>query len=146
MQEILVITLLFVMGAQFGTAVAASVVVHPILGIVQKNTAIEFFSPFFHRTHKTVISKSIIVTVLAAGISIISGNWWWLGITIIMHLNAPYTYFVLMPVNRRLLANDVDPESEQTQKDLINWGKIHAFRTLLNGITFLLFIFLAVWS
>ena len=136
--------MLLIMGAQFGIALAASVVVHPILLNIKKTSALEIFNPFFYKTHKSVITMSMIVTLLALVISIMSGNWLWLIATIIMHLNAPYTYFILMPVNRRLLDKKVDPDSKQTNTDLVNWGKIHAFRTLLNGLTLLFLIVLAV--
>lgn len=146
MTNILIVLLLFVMGTQFGIALASSLIVHPILKEVKRITALEVFKPFFHKTHNTMITFSIVVTVLALAISILSGNWWWFGVSLLMHLNGPYTLKFMMPTNNRLMADDVDPDSEKTIFDLINWGKLHAVRTVWNGGIFIAFILLSVYS
>ena len=43
------------------------------------------------------------------------------------------------------MANNVDPNSDQTKKDLLNWGNLHAIRTIWNGLIFLAFIVLLVY-
>lgn len=145
MASYLILLILLIMGTQFGIAFAASIIVHPILTKVKKVTAIEVFKPFFDKTHVAVLVMSIIVTVLALILSIISSNWWWFGISLLMHLNGPYTIFLMMPLNKRLMEEDVDPLSEQTNSDLKKWGSLHAVRTVLNGSVFILFIILAVY-
>jgi len=132
------------MGAQFGIALTATVIVHPILVIAKKATAIEVFKPFFDKTHIWVLVLSIIVTLLALAYSIMTGNWWWFGISMIMHLNGPYTIFFMMPLNRRLMDENVDPLSKQTASDIQKWGGLHLVRTILNGLIFLGFIMLAI--
>ena len=146
MTDILILSILLLMGAQFGIALTASVIVHPILVKVKKATAIEVFKPFFDKTHIWVLVLSIIVTLLALTYSIITKNWWWFGVAMLMHLNGPYTIFFMMPTNNRLMANDVDPLSEQTEKDIKNWGGLHLIRTILNGLIFIGFIVLTVYK
>ncbi len=133
-------------GTIFGIALAASIVVHPLLLKVKRETALETFKPFFFNTHRTQISLSVIVTVFAIISTFLSGNWWWIVGVVIMHLNGPFTKIKLMPVNHRLLAEDIDPHAEQTGEDLIMWGKLHAVRTVVNGVVFVLFIILAVYK
>lgn len=133
------------MGAVFGMALAALVIVQPLLLKISRETAIEVFKPFFFRTHYTVLSLSIAVTLFALVTSLASGNWWWFGVAMVMHLNGPYTYFMMMPTNRRLLADDVDPHNEQTTHDLQRWRGLHAVRVVINGIVFLGFIIIAVY-
>lgn len=145
MTDILIVLLLFVIGTQFGIALASSLIVHPILANIKRPTAIEVFKPFFHKTHTSMITFSIVVTVLALAISIVDGNWWWFGVSLFMHLNGPYTLKFMMPTNNRLMADEVDPDSEQTIFDLMNWGKLHAVRTVWNGLIFMAFILLAVY-
>ncbi|EAR03067.2 hypothetical protein FB2170_07250 [Maribacter sp. HTCC2170] len=134
------------MGAQFGVALTSSIIVHPILKMVSRSTAIEVFKPFFDKTHKAVLWMSIVVSILALVLSYTSGNWWWFGISLLMHLNGPYTIFFMMPTNRRLMAEGVDSNSEQTKTDLLNWGNLHAVRTIWNGLIFLAFIILQVYT
>ncbi len=145
MTNILIFVLLFLMGTQFGIALASSLIVHPILAGIKRTSAIEVFKPFFDKTHKAMITFSIIVTILALAISYISGNWWWFGISILMHLNGPYTLKFMMPTNNRLMAEGVNPDSEQTIYDLKNWGKLHLVRTIWNGGIFLAFLYLAIF-
>ncbi len=146
MPDILIILIIFIMGTQFGVAFASSVIVHPILTEVKRSTAIEVFKPFFDKTHKIVLTLSIIVSVLALILSILNGNWWWFGISLLMHLNGPYTLKFMMPTNRRLMADDVDPNSNETKNDLLNWGKLHAVRTVWNGLIFLGFILIWMYQ
>lgn len=89
---------------------------------------------------------SIIVTLLALAYSLLTGNWWWFGIAMIMHLNGPYTIFFMMPLNNRLMAENVDPMSTQTATDIQKWGGLHLVRTILNGAIFIAFIVLAVYA
>ncbi|MDA7706709.1 DUF1772 domain-containing protein [Flavobacteriaceae bacterium] len=144
MNELLIVSILLLMGAQFGIALTATVIVHPILLMAKKTTAIEVFKPFFDKTHIWVLILSIIVTLLALAYSILTENWWWFGTSMLMHLNGPYTIVYMMPLNRRLMDPDVDPTSDQTANDIKKWGTLHLVRTILNGVIFLAFIVLAV--
>lgn len=146
MTDILIVLLLFVIGTQFGIALASSLIVHPILKMVKRPTALEVFKPFFHKTHTTMISFSIVVTVLALAISLLSGNWWWFIVSLLMHLNGPYTLKFMMPTNNRLMADGLDPDAEQTIYDLNNWGRLHLVRTIWNGGIFIAFILLSVYT
>lgn len=145
MTDLLITLIILIMGAQFGVALTSSIIVHPILKIISRIAAIEVFKPFFDKTHKVVLAMSIVGSILALILSITTENWWWFGISLLMHLNGPYTIFFMMPLNRRLMADDVDPKSAQTKNDLLNWGKLHAVRTVWNGIIFLAFIVLLVY-
>jgi len=145
MENILIFLLLLVIGTQFGIALASSLIVHPILAGIKRTSAIEVFNPFFHKTHTSMISFSIVVTIFALAISWISGNWWWFGVSLLMHLNGPYTLKFMMPTNNRLMADNVDPDSEQTVYDLKNWGRLHLIRTIWNGGIFIAFLYLAIF-
>ena len=144
MNDLLIVSILLLMGAQFGIALTATVIVHLIFIYGKKTTAIEVFKPFFDKTHIWVLILSIIVTLLALAYSILTENWWWFGTSMLMHLNGPYTIDYMMPLNRRLMDPNVDLTSEQTANDIKKLGTLHLVRTLLNGVIFLAFIVLAV--
>ncbi|MDB9873787.1 DUF1772 domain-containing protein [Flavobacteriaceae bacterium] len=146
MNDILVVMILSLMGTQFGVALTATVIVHPILVDAKKTSAVDFFKPFFDKTHVLVLVLSILVTFLALIYSIFTGNLWWVGVSLLLHLNGPYTLLFMMPINKRLMDENVDPLSEQTANDLKKWGRLHLVRTFLNGILFLAFIVLAVYN
>ena len=85
MLDTLNILLLTVMGTQFGIALASSIIVHPILIQISRPAAIEVFKPFFHKTHNSMITMSIIVSLLALLMSYFTNSWWWFGISLLMH-------------------------------------------------------------
>ena len=145
MTDLLITGIITIMGAQFGVALTSSIIVHPILKMVSRSAAIEVFYPFLDKTHFAVLIMFIIVSIFALVLSIITKNWWWFSISALMHLNGPYTLKFMMPTNRRLMDNNVDANSEQTKKDLLNWGSLHAVRTVWNGLIFLAFIILLVY-
>lgn len=142
MLDTLNILLLTVMGTQFGIALASYIIVHPILIQISRPAAIEVFKPFFHKTHNSMITMSIIVSLLALLMSYFTNSWWWFGISLLMHLNGPYTLKFMMPTNNRLMTDRIDPDSEQTISDLKNWGNLHLVRTLWNGGVFIAFLVL----
>ncbi|MEO1261749.1 MAG: DUF1772 domain-containing protein [Bacteroidota bacterium] len=145
MTDIINFALLLVIGTQFGIALASSLIVHPILVQISRPAAIKVFKPFFHKTHNSMITMSIVVTVLALAMSYFTGNWWWFGVSLLMHLNGPYTLKFMMPTNNRLMADNVDPNSQQTIFDLKNWGALHAVRTVWNGGIFIAFLALTFY-
>ncbi len=144
MTQLLNFLLLLVIGTQFGIALASSIIVHPILAKISRPSAIEVFKPFFQKTHKSMISMSILVTVLALALSYFTCNWLWFGVSLLMHLNGPYTLKFMMPTNNRLMADNVDPNSQQTINDLKNWGGLHWVRTIWNGAIFIAFLTLTL--
>lgn len=83
MTDLLILLILLIMGTQFGIALTASVIVHPILVMEKKETAIEVFKPFFDKTHIWVLVLSVVVTIFALIYSIITTNWWWFGISLL---------------------------------------------------------------
>lgn len=146
MNEVLIVLVLSLMGTQFGVALTATVIIHPILVTVKKTIAITVFKPFFDKTHVLVLILSIFITILALVYSIFTGNLWWVGVSLFLHLNGPYTLLFMMPINKRLMDTNVDPRSEKISEDLKKWGRMHLVRTILNGIIFLAFVILTVYT
>ena len=146
MNDILIVLILSLMGIQFGVALTASVIIHPILVMIDKIVAIEVFKPFFDKTHILVLILSIFITMLALVYSIFTGNLWWVGVSLLLHLNGPYTLLFMMPINKRLMDKNVDAGSEKTAEDFKKWGELHLVRTVLNGIIFLAFVILTVYK
>jgi len=70
----------------------------------------------------------------------LSGAWLWLIGAVLMLANWPYTLFVIMPTNNRLLAIGTG-EAGATSRSLIeHWARLHAVRTLLGGLALIAFL------
>ena len=51
----------------------------------------------------------------------------------------PYTFIIIMPVNKRLLDPNVDRDSPNTKRLLEKWGRLHAGRTIISFCALVLF-------
>src|SRR5262249_48137670 len=52
----------------------------------------------------------------------------------------PFTLVVILPTNHRLLDPALDPRSEQASKLLGRWNRLHAVRSFLSSVAFLIFL------
>ena len=67
-------------------------------------------------------------------------EWRWLLGCVVLLANWPYTIYVIMPTNRRLL--DTPPESAtvETRQMIRQWGILHAGRSALGLVVCLIFL------
>lgn len=144
MTDILIIVDLTLMAMIFGYGFSASAVSYPAMMASSRETAVGYFSPFFHKSAHLQLGLSLAVIPLSLVVSYLAGNWWWLIGSLILQISGPYTIFILMPVNNRIMAEGADINSDQMTKDLSSWGRLHFPRTIIAGAVFILFAYLAV--
>jgi polyferredoxin len=77
--------------------------------------------------------SGIIVWLLSSGIT------WLLG-GLLLGAVIPFTFIVIFPVNMKLLDTSLDKNSEFVSELLSRWAKLHAVRSLLSLIAFMIFI------
>ena len=65
-----------------------------------------------------------------------SGGSWALG-ALLLFAVIPFTLLRIMPVNHQLLAPGRDAQAPETELLLRRWGHLHADRTGLSGLAFL---------
>ena len=65
---------------------------------------------------------------------------YWLYAGIIQFSVVPFTFAVIVPVNKQLLDPKVDKDSPKTKKLFETWGKLHGMRSIASSIAFLLFL------
>ena len=73
-------------------------------------------------------------------------SWWfdggraWLVGGLLLLLVIPFTLVVVLPTNKRLESQELDLGSEEADRLLRRWGRLHAVRSLLSGAAFLVFL------
>ena len=67
-------------------------------------------------------------------------DWRWLLGAIVLLANWPYTIFVIMPTNRRLMHTPPEAASAETRRMLEQWGTLHAGRSALGLVATLIFL------
>ncbi len=53
--------------------------------------------------------------------------------------------YLILPTNKRLLSPALDRRSEEAERLLKRWGRLHAVRGVLSGASLLLFLYLLVF-
>lgn len=78
------------------------------------------------------------LAVLSGALGLVSawrtGDPRWLPGALLMFANWPWTLFVIMPTNRRLLATSAAAADSATRELIAKWARLHAVRTAL-GLT-----------
>jgi hypothetical protein len=87
------------------------------------------------------IQSGLAIAGGAAGLIVLylSADWRWFAGSILLLANWPFTIFVIMPVNRVLMAMPVSEASVESRAMLVQWGKLHNVRSALGAATTLLF-------
>jgi hypothetical protein len=92
--------------------------------------------------HGYMMQASIVVVGgllgLAAYLSTL--DWRWLLGAVVLLANWPYTIFVIMPTNRRLMDTPPDAASAETRRMVERWGLLHAGRSALGLVATLIFL------
>jgi hypothetical protein len=69
-----------------------------------------------------------------------TGSWLWFIGAVVMLLNWPYTLLVIMPVNNRLMALDLDAATSEVRELVRTWGNLHTVRSALGAAATLIFL------
>jgi len=73
------------------------------------------------------------------------GTFWWLLGGLMLGAVVPFTLMVILPTNKQLLSPTLDKQSARTKQLLERWGALHAVRSVLSAVAFLLFVYLVIF-
>ena len=79
-------------------------------------------------------------------------SWWfdrdlaWLIGGLLLLLIVPFTLVVIFPTNKRLESQGLDLRSEEARRLLRHWGRLHAVRSILSVVAFIIFLFVLIGS
>lgn len=91
-------------------------------------------------------------TLAAAGLISSVAAWlagatvWWVVAGVLLGSVIPFTLVVILPTNKRLMRPALDRRSAQAGLLLDHWGRLHAVRSVLSALAFLLFHYLAIFT
>jgi uncharacterized membrane protein len=125
-----------------GAGLYINLVEHPARIECGTALAVTEFAPSYRRA--AVMQGALgAIGFLSATIAWLTGSsvWWLIG-GVILGAVIPFTLLVIFPTNKQLLDPSLDKNSERARKLLMRWGRLHAVRSILSLISFLLFIFL----
>lgn len=79
-------------------------------------------------------------------------SWWfdrglaWLIGGLLLLLIIPFTLVVILPTNKRLESRELDLRSAEAGNLLRRWGRLHAVRSILSGVAFVIFLLRLIGS
>ena len=123
-----------------GAAIYITFVEHPARVSCGTALALREFAPSYRRA--TIMQAALALVGLFTALE----AWWRTGAPellvggLALGIVVPFTLVVIAPTNRRLLATELDPESAEAAQLLQRWGRLHAVRSVLSGVAFLILI------
>ena len=123
-----------------GAALYISLVEHPARLGLADGPLLAQWQPSYKRA--LPIQSGLAIAGGAAGLIVgyLSADWRSFAGSILLLANWPFTLFVIMLVNKRLMAMHVSEAGAESRAMLTQWGKLHNVRSALGAVTTLLFV------
>jgi hypothetical protein len=88
------------------------------------------------------MQASLVVVGGVLGLAAFFNNldWRWLLGAVVLLANWPYTIFVIMPTNRRLMDTPPEAATAETRRMIRLWGILHAGRSCLGLVATVIFL------
>jgi len=127
-------------GMFFGAASYINLVEQPARISCGAPLAVTEWRPSYKRATLMQVPLAVIGSLAALVSWRIDRDLAWLVGGLLLLLNIPFTLVVMWPTNKRLESQELDLRSEEADRLLRRWGRLHAFRTILSGLAFLVFL------
>jgi len=111
--------------------------------ILDDRALLEQWKPSYKRGYTMQGMLAVLGFLLGAAAWWQTGHPLWLAGGLSMLANWPYTLFVIMPVNGRLMATPPEKAGPETRKLIEQWARLHAVRTALGALATLVFLWAA---
>jgi len=123
-----------------GAAIYINLVEHPARMQCGTALAVTQFGPSYHRAAVMQASLAVVGSLSAAVVWVMGAKLSWLIGGILLAVVVPFTLIVIFPTNKQLLDSSLDKDSPLALQLLTRWGRLHAVRSLLSLVAFLLFL------
>jgi uncharacterized membrane protein len=98
------------------------------------------FRPSYKRVAPLQASLAVICFLCSAVIWWLTRQWLWLAGGVLVGAVVPFTLAFIMPTNRLLLDEVSPPKNEEASRLLTKWAKLHAVRTCLSLLGFIVLL------
>ena len=126
-----------------GAALYVNLAEHPARMECGTALAVSEFGPSYRRATVMQASLAAVAFVAAVAAWLTSSKFAWLVGGILIVAVIPFTALAILPTNKKLLDPSLDRSSDSARQLLIRWGRLHAVRTVLSLVAFV--VFLLAW-
>ena len=129
-----------------GAALYITLVEHPARLSCGPVIAVTEFRPSYKRAAVMQATLALVGAASAVARWVMGSPLGWLIGGMLLGAVIPFTLFVILSTNKRLLDRSLNLDSSETSLLLTRWGRLHAVRTGLSLVAFLLFLSLLVFQ
>jgi Domain of unknown function (DUF1772) len=123
-----------------GAAVYVNAVEQPARLTLDDRALLAEWKPAYKRGFAMQAPLALIGFGLGIAAAYIQFDWRWLLGAFLLLANWPFTLIVIMPVNNRLMAMEVEDAGPESRALLKQWGTLHAVRSALGAASTALFL------
>jgi hypothetical protein len=123
-----------------GAALYITVVEHPARISQGTLIALQEFRPSYKRAAPLQASLAVICFLCSVVVWRLTGRWVWLAGGTLVGAVAPFTLAFIMSTNRLLLDATSPPKDEEAFRLLAKWARLHAVRTCLSLLGFIVLL------
>ena len=123
-----------------GAAIYINIAEQPARLQLDDRSLLTEWKPAYRRGYIMQASLAIVGGLFALVAYFSSLDWRWLLGALVLLANWPYTIFVVMPINRRLMDTSPEAATAETRRLLERWGALHAGRSAFGLVATLIFL------
>lgn len=128
-----------------GAAIYINLVEHPARISCGTVIAVTEFAPSYKRATVLQVSLAAISFLSSLIAWFMHSNIYWLIGGIVIVIVIPFTLIFILPTNQMLLDPALDKNSDYAKQLLNQWGRLHAVRSILSLVSFIIFLYVLIW-
>ena len=123
-----------------GAAIYINLVEHPARMQCGTALAVTQFGPSYHRAAVLQAPLAAVGSGCAATAWLLGAGLLWLSGGLFLVAVIPFSLLVIFPTNKQLLDPALEKDSQRARQLLTRWGRLHAVRSVLSLIAFVIFL------
>jgi hypothetical protein len=123
-----------------GAAIYINIAEQPARLQLDDRSLLAEWKPAYKRGYIMQASLAIVGGIFGLVAFLSTLDWRWLLGALVLLANWPFTIFVIMPTNRRLINTPPEAATAETRRMLERWGALHTGRSALGLVATLIFL------